>query len=174
MRDMSNVAEQTAGKYISKIGFFPVHVAGEGPDGGVDVRVPGKLVAQVKLPQVGRPVVQQIYGVAQSESAKAVIFSAKGFTKNAENWANEHQIGLFLLEKQFGGFKVVPYNSDAKSLGTITTSGTSLYWVTKIFRLLYKICSLIFKGIVWVLSKKERAFSVAICVAAFYLFLYFR
>ena len=43
---MSNVAEQTAGEYISKIGFFPVQVAGEGPDGGVDVRVPGKLVAK--------------------------------------------------------------------------------------------------------------------------------
>jgi len=174
MRDLSNIAEQAAGDYISKIGFFPVQVAGEGPDGGVDVRVPGKLVAQVKIPKVGRPVVQQIYGIAQSESAAAAVFSHRGFTRDAENWADEHNVGLFLLKRSFRSFRVTPHNSAARALGAINTSGTTLYWVKKIFHLLYRTFSLIFKTILWILSKKKRAFTVAACFAAFFLYQYLK
>ena len=173
MRDMSNVAEQAAGKYISRIGFFPVQIAGEGPDGGVDVRVPGQLVAQVKLPRVGRPVVQQIYGVAQSESAKAAVFGARGFTRDAEDWANSHEIGLFLLKNQFGRFKIIPVNNAARSLGTVSSSGTFIYWLTEIFRLLFQIAKWLFRAMRWILGKKSRVFVLAVCIAAYYLFQYF-
>ena len=174
MRDLSNIAEQAAGDYISKIGFSPVQVAGEGSDGGVDVRVPGKLVAQVKIPKVGRPVVQQIYGVAQSESAEATVFSSRGFTSQAEDWADENHVGLFLLKRSFRSFRVTPHNSAARALGAISTSKTTLHWVRKIFRLLYKIFSLIFKTILWILSKKKRALTVAACFAAFFLYQYLK
>jgi hypothetical protein len=59
-----------------------------GPDGGVDVRSV-EAVAQVKMEAkpIGRPTIQQTYGIAVAEGRRPLVFSISGFTSEAVEWA---------------------------------------------------------------------------------------
>lgn len=69
-----------------------------GPDEGVDV-VSDRAVAQVKSGRhpTGRPVVQQIYGVAVEEGKDAYLFTRSGVTPAALEWAETAPVALFRL-----------------------------------------------------------------------------
>ena len=77
-------AELAARDWLRSVGFTDADLTGEGADGGVDVRS-SNLVAQVKaeLKPVGRPVIQQIFGVASAEGSEAACFALSGFTSEA-------------------------------------------------------------------------------------------
>jgi hypothetical protein len=91
--------EQAAAMYLQQLGFSNVVGNTAGADGGIDVRVPGELVGQVKFEQskTGRPVVMQIFGVASQAQCKATFFSYAGYTRNAIEWANSAPVALFQL-----------------------------------------------------------------------------
>ena len=61
--------EIAAVSFLKGLGFAHAKGADPGADGGVDVRVPGVLVGQVKAhaAKTGRPQLQQIFGVAAGE-----------------------------------------------------------------------------------------------------------
>jgi hypothetical protein len=111
-------AERLAAEFITYLGFDGVELEQGGADGGVDVRVPGLLVAQVKATRsrVGRPVIQQIYGIGQAEGALPVVFSLSGFSKQAAKWADEHSIALFTFHKTVREVEVKPFNAAALEL----------------------------------------------------------
>jgi hypothetical protein len=94
------------------LGFRSVEVGDGGSDGGVDVRVRGKLVGQVKAQKakVGRPPLQQIAGVAGAEEVNAVFFSKAGYTKTAVEWASTGEVGLFTISFDGDHFDVRAVN----------------------------------------------------------------
>lgn len=96
----SKDAELAARDWFLALGFTDAYVLpGAGPDGGVDV-VSSAAVAQVKatVGPAGRPIIQQIYGIASHESKQAVVFSIGGFTPEAVDWANSARVSLFQLD----------------------------------------------------------------------------
>mgnify|MGYP001208321832 CR=1 FL=1 len=111
-------AEERAATFLTRLGFFGVEVESGGADGGVDLRVPGLIVAQVKATNrpVGRPVIQQIYGIGQAEGAHSAVFSLSGYSKQAMNWANGQTVSLFVFRQSAAGVKVVPRNPAAHAL----------------------------------------------------------
>lgn len=68
---------------------------------GVDVESL-EYVAQVKavMANVGRPVIQQTFGVAAHRGKQALVFSLGGFTDDALKWAAEAGVGLFSFDLQ--------------------------------------------------------------------------
>ena len=104
--------EIAAARYLEGLGFRRVEVGDGGSDGGVDVRVRGKLVGQVKAHQakVGRPPLQQIAGVAGAEEVNAVFFSKAGYTKTAVEWASKGEVGLFTISFDGDHFDVRAVN----------------------------------------------------------------
>jgi HJR/Mrr/RecB family endonuclease len=104
--------EIAAALYLKVLGFRNVEVGKGSSDGGVDVRVPGRLVGQVKAHQakVGRPPLQQIAGVAGAEEVNAVFFSRAGYTKTAEEWASTGGVGLFTISFDDDHFDVLAVN----------------------------------------------------------------
>jgi hypothetical protein len=104
--------EIAAARYLEGLGFRSVEVGDGGSDGGVDVRVRGKLVGQVKAHQakVGRPPLQQIAGVAGAEEVNAVFFSKAGYTKTAVEWASTGEVGLFTISFDGDHFDVRAVN----------------------------------------------------------------
>ena len=111
-------AENLAADYLTRLGFKGVELETGGADGGVDVRVPDLIVAQVKATgsRVGRPVIQQIFGIGQAEGAQAVVFSLSGFSQEAIDWADEQTVSLFVFRKTIGGFRIKPVNPAAHVL----------------------------------------------------------
>lgn len=81
-------------------GWPDVQVAGAGADGGVDVESRNAVV-QVKMQsaRVGRPVVQKIYGIGASRGKQPVVVSGSGFTSTAIEWASEHGVILYELDR---------------------------------------------------------------------------
>jgi hypothetical protein len=55
------------------------------------------MVAQVKMHMVpiGRPDIQRLYGVAQTEGAVSVFFSLTDYTRDAKAWADQVGMALF-------------------------------------------------------------------------------
>lgn len=92
-------AEAAACAWLRYWGFRDAEVTGSGPDGGADVRARG-LVAQVKaeVRPTGRPVVQQLAGVAHLEGAVAACFSLGGYSMKAIAWSNEAGVALFSFD----------------------------------------------------------------------------
>lgn len=107
-------AEQYAAEYMRALGFFDAAATLGGADGGVDVRS-SQAVAQVKMEGVlsGRPVLQQLKGVAVVEGRVALFFSLAGYTAQAVEWAEDANIACF--EFAFDG-SVVPRTSLAGRL----------------------------------------------------------
>jgi len=112
--------ERAAALYLEQLGFSNVIGNTAGADGGIDVRVPGELVGQVKFEQskTGRPVVMQIFGVASQARCKATFFSHAGYTQNAIEWANSAPVALFQLRYNEVGAKWIirAVNKAAKQL----------------------------------------------------------
>lgn len=81
-------------------------------DGGIDVLVPGVLVAQVKAQasKVGRPPLQQIAGVASADGVRATCFSKSGYTKGALEWADRASVALFTVVVRDDRFVIAPVN----------------------------------------------------------------
>lgn len=92
-------AEQAAADHLAWLGFTDAAVTRTGTDEGVDVAGRG-IIAQVKAQAspVGRPVVQQTYGVAMAEGAVAVVFGLGGFTPEALKWAARVGVALFAFD----------------------------------------------------------------------------
>jgi hypothetical protein len=104
--------ETAAAHFLRGLGFRSVESAGPGSDGGVDARVPGVLVGQVKAhkAKVGRPPLQQIFGIASEEGVDAIFFSKAGYTKTATEWADNSGIGLFVVNYSGEDFVVRTVN----------------------------------------------------------------
>jgi hypothetical protein len=92
-------AEHNAAVTLRKLHFTDASATPTGVDAGVDIRGTG-IVAQVKceMTPVGRPTVQQLYGCAQAEGARGVVFSLDGFTAQAKDWANLVGVALFTFD----------------------------------------------------------------------------
>ena len=88
-------AEVFAEKYMRWLGFSDAKVTSEGSDEGKDVDS-RQAVAQVKDmgTGVGRPMLQQIKGVAAAEG-KIPMFFARSYAATAKNWGEKHGIALF-------------------------------------------------------------------------------
>lgn len=121
--------ERAAAQYLEQLGFSNVIGNTAGADGGIDVRVPGELVGQVKFEQskTGRPVVMQIFGVASQAQCKATFFSYAGYTQNAIEWANSAPVALFQLRYDEHGaeWMIRAVNKAAKQLRPERPPGTS-------------------------------------------------
>jgi hypothetical protein len=115
-------AEVAARDWIRFWGFEDAELTGGGADGGVDVESLG-LVAQVKagMRAIGRPVVQQIYGVAASRGCEAAVFSLTGYTRAASQWADLNGVGLFHFDLQG---EPAPINEAARRLSERSRSGS--------------------------------------------------
>lgn len=93
-------AELHVAAWAQAQGWPEVQVAGTGADGGVDVESRNAVV-QVKMQsaRVGRPVVQKIYGIGASRGKQPVAVSGSGFTATAIEWASEHGVVLYELDR---------------------------------------------------------------------------
>src|SRR5262249_39821417 len=95
-------AEEAAADWCRWLGFADAGLTQAGSDGGVDVR--GRsLVAQVKahMVPIGRPDLQELYGVAMAQRAVPIFFSLMAYTREAQEWAN--QIGMALFRFNHAG-----------------------------------------------------------------------
>jgi hypothetical protein len=88
-------AEAFAEKYMRWLGFSDAKVTSEGSDEGKDVDS-RQAVAQVKDmgTGVGRPMLQQIHGVAAGEG-KIPMFFARSYAATSKNYGEVHGIALF-------------------------------------------------------------------------------
>ena len=107
-------AEEAAADHLRWLGFAKVTVTRAGTDEGIDVIGSG-IVGQVKAQAipVGRPVVQQTYGVAAAEGCTAAVFGLAGFTPEALSWAN--RVGVALFDFDLEG-AAAPLNDAARTL----------------------------------------------------------
>lgn len=112
-------AEIAAADWLKAIGLANVRVTPPGADGGVDV-VSDQAVAQVKAEMVpiGRPVVQQVAGIASVDQKHGAVFSLAGFTQEAATWADVAGVSLFRFDLQ--GIPE-PMNRHAKLMSRATT-----------------------------------------------------
>lgn len=116
-------AEENAASQMLQLGFVNVKVARDGADGGIDVEC-GNAIAQVKwrTETTGRPDVQRLYGARGINHDKAMLFfSASGYSKGAEVYADEVGMCLFIYN-QTGA--IVPASSAARAL--VTTRAAEL------------------------------------------------
>lgn len=89
-------AEELAKDYLVWLGVKGARTTPGGADGGIDVEAP-TAVAQVKMHNkpVGRPDVQQLFGIASAEGKKPYFF-AMAFSKEAIEWAKK--VGMRMFE----------------------------------------------------------------------------
>jgi hypothetical protein len=109
--------EKAAVAFLKGLGFSQARGASPGADGGVDVRVPGVLVGQVKAhkAKIGRPKLQQIFGVATAErGVKALFFSKSGYSREGLEWANQNGIILFQIVYKENAFIFSASNKEAQ------------------------------------------------------------
>lgn len=119
-------AESAAAEWLRFFGFPDAQVTPPGADRGVDVASVG-VVAQVKaeMKPTGRPVIQQLYGVAAHRGTRSAVFSLAGSTDEAIEWADEAGVALFSFDLQgrpqpdnaSAGELLASDNSDAWSHG---------------------------------------------------------
>jgi hypothetical protein len=94
-------AELAVRDWLRASGYPDAELTPAGADGGIDVLASG-AVAQVKaemLP-IGRPIIQQIAGIAAVESKVGFCFSLAGFTPEAAGWANRAGVLLYRFDFQ--------------------------------------------------------------------------
>ena len=94
-------AELVAAEWMSFFGYGTATTTPPGADGGIDV-LADLAVAQVKMEAlpVGRPVVQQLHGVAAVEAKVGVCFALAGYTEEAVSWADRAGLPLFRFDLQ--------------------------------------------------------------------------
>lgn len=94
-------AEEAAARWMRYWGWRDARVTPVGVDEGIDV-VAAQAVAQVKahMNPIGRPDVQNLFGVASAEKKLALFFSLRGYTAEAKGWANKAGVGLFAFDLQ--------------------------------------------------------------------------
>ena len=107
-------AERCAAAWMRRLGFTDAQTTSPGPDGGVDV-VSSLAIAQVKATAkaVGRPVVQQTFGVANAEGRQALVFSMSGYTYEAVRWSDRNGVALFDFD---GQCRATPRSVHARNL----------------------------------------------------------
>jgi hypothetical protein len=120
--------------WLRRCGFSDAEVTGSGADGGVDVDVRSdRLVAQVKaeLRPVGRPVIQQIFGIASAEGRSAACFTLSGFTSEATDWANGNGVALLVFDYEGAVEAVNAAASQLIEVGTKDSDSTpfALSWI---------------------------------------------
>ena len=95
-----HAAELNAAEVLKSFGFTDAKATTGGADGGIDVRA-SRALAQVKWRGgvAGRPALQQLVGAAAGETGKALFFfSASGYSQQAVQYADQHDIGLFTYD----------------------------------------------------------------------------
>lgn len=94
-------AEIAARDWLKYIGMRDVILGPGTMDEGVDVSS-ATIVAQVKSGDTptGRPVIQQIFGVASLLRKKAIVFSVSRFTNEAADWAERARVALFRIGRE--------------------------------------------------------------------------
>ena len=92
-------AEEAAAQWMRYWGWADAQTTPPGADEGKDVDS-REVVAQVKAHAnpIGRPDVQNLYGVAQAESKTPLFFSLSDYTNQAREWADRVGIALFLFD----------------------------------------------------------------------------
>lgn len=92
-------AEALAANLLSSLGFHNERVTPSGPDAGVDAVADG-AVAQAKHQQqvVGAPVVQALYGVAQSRGAQGVFLASSRYSPAAVRFAEDTGVALYVFD----------------------------------------------------------------------------
>lgn len=92
-------AERAARDWMVYFGFTDARMTVVGPDIGVDVEAK-EAVAQVKsgVAPTGRPVIQQIYGIAELEDKEPFLFTVGGVTDEAREWADRAEVAIFQLD----------------------------------------------------------------------------
>lgn len=92
-------AEEAAARWIRYWGVDDALVTAAGADGGKDVDA-REVVAQVKAHAnpIGRPDIQNLYGVATAEGKTPLFFSLSDYTRQASEWADQVGVALFLFD----------------------------------------------------------------------------
>lgn len=114
-------AEIAVAAWLDRLGERHVRLGPGVADSGKDVESE-TIVAQVKAGRTptGRPVIQQIFGVATLEQKTAMVFSVAPYTTEAEEWAEAAGVALFRLEHRG---RVRPVNRKAHRVMQQTTRG---------------------------------------------------
>jgi hypothetical protein len=94
-------AETAAAQWMRYWGWIDARVTREGADEGIDV-MSKDAIAQVKayMTPVGRPDIQNLFGVASAERKTALFFALTGYTNEATAWANRAGVALFRFDLQ--------------------------------------------------------------------------
>lgn len=119
-------AELAARDWMRFMGFLDAQIfPGGGADGGVDV-TSLEAVAQVKatVGKVGRPVIQQISGIARLEGKRALCFAIGGFTPDASHWAVQADVALYEFDLIGTAHPVNAYARDLLAAAT----GHAITW----------------------------------------------
>lgn len=94
-------AERAAAAWMRYWGWPDAEVTPPGADAGKDVDA-GAAVAQVKahMVPIGRPEIQNLFGVAAAEQKSALFFSLTGYTAQAAEWSEMAGVALFTFDLQ--------------------------------------------------------------------------
>ena len=94
-------AERAAVVWMRYWGWVDAKETGAGTDAGKDV-VAKDAIAQVKahMNPIGRPDLQNLYGVAAAEDKQGLFFSLTGYTTQALEWAEQVNLPLFRFDLQ--------------------------------------------------------------------------
>lgn len=94
-------AEEAAARWMRYWGWEDARTTPPGADEGIDV-VSEHAIAQVKayMNPVGRPEIQNLFGVASAEGKVGLFFALTGYTAEAEAWADKAGVGLFRFDLQ--------------------------------------------------------------------------
>ena len=94
-------AERAAAVWMRYWGWVDAQETGAGTDAGKDV-VAKDAIAQVKahMSPIGRPDLQNLYGVAAAEDKLGLFFSLMGYTTQALDWAEQVDLPLFRFDLQ--------------------------------------------------------------------------
>lgn len=108
-------AEELARDFLIWLGYRDARVTACGADGGVDIDS-SKAVGQVKMHNkgVGRPDVQQLFGIGAAERKQPVFF-AFSYTAEATAWATTHDVPLYRFARSG---EVTPATPAARALMT--------------------------------------------------------
>jgi hypothetical protein len=99
--DSPRAAELAMARWLTDRGCTNVCVSPVGADGGIDITC-DESVAQVKYwrtKSVGRPVFQQLHGASNGQDCIMFALWAGGYSRQAIDWAEEHDIALFTFDE---------------------------------------------------------------------------